>query len=368
MPEDSKHVLPERYAPLVKYVFNQFPEQAIAFESAFRRIESSRLLEAQKLRKTLRSYWSATDEQLQTLSPLELVHCFEPYAEAIFRAAGERCLTQFHDSESYSAFLQVVQNWIVDAILPEYETFKESQADLLTLAEDMLTRADRKRLDDPHVRELAAAVVDVKSNAQAPSSLRNAIDQARIIRLRESFSAFEARFFWSKETVPNGDWGNILYDSVLDALLTGSISPGGHSAGTHTVGALSDAVNREAAQLILIIALDQLQGSLLSDWWGRSADAHISGMGSPVAAGESVAPVSKGEDATTALAQARCEWLDGKLAGEYSDVDLAKTTKIAYGTIKRYRSGARIRSKSRQGLREALKEYGISCEFSDVPR
>ena len=101
-----------------------------------------------------------------------------------------------------------------------------------------------------------------------------AIDKTRIIGLRESFSAFETRWFWGKETLPSGDWGLILYVSVFDATFTGSISLTGQSGGFNTVGALADAMNREEAQLIWIIGLEQLQDTLLSDWWEMSPDAH----------------------------------------------------------------------------------------------
>ena len=119
--------------------------------------------------KTLQKFWSATDEQLKDLCPLDVVHYFEAYAEAIFRAAGEICFGQFYDSESYSAFLHVVRDCIVDAILPKPETLKESQADLLALAEDTLKRAERKGLDHLSVRDLAAFVVDLKLGVQTPT-------------------------------------------------------------------------------------------------------------------------------------------------------------------------------------------------------
>jgi hypothetical protein len=128
-------------------------------------------------------------------------------------------------------------------------------------------------------------------------------------------------------------------------------------------------MNREEAQLIWTIALEQLQGTLLSGWWKMSADAHITGRGRTIVGEEEpIAPASKGGDAITILAQTRCKWLNDKLAGKYSDVDLDGTTKISYGTIKRYRPGASIRAKSIRGLSDALNALEISCEFKEVPQ
>jgi len=284
VPENSKHELPARYAPLVKYVATKFPEQTSAFESAFKRIESRRLLEAQKLRKTLQSYWFAPDEQLKSLSPLDLVHYFEAHAEAIFRAAGEICLGQFHDSQSYSAFLQAVEDWILDAMLPDRKTFEESQDDLIGLAEDMLKRAESKGLDHLLVRDLAASVVNLKLDIQTPMMsklLKRAIDQARIIDLRESFSAFEARHFWNNQASPSGDWGVLLNDSRYDALFTEGLSAVGDSAAFETIVALSDATNRESARCIWMIALKQLKDTLLAAWWNTAADAHARANADP---------------------------------------------------------------------------------------
>jgi len=74
-----------------------------------------------------------------------------------------------------------------------------------------------------------------------------------------------------------------------------------------------------------------------------------------------------GDDATIVFAQKRSEWLDAKLAGNYSDVDLDRTGKISYNTIARYRSGGSILPRTRRGLCDALKVLGISNEFSEVP-
>ena len=100
-----------------------------------------------------------------------------------------------------------------------------------------------------------------------------------------------------------------------------------------------------------------------------SADAHIPGSDPTlVTEKEPRAAASKGGDATTVRAQARCKWLEGKLAGKHSCVDLDRTRKISYNTIDKYRSGRTIRDTSRRGLSDALNALGISCDFADVPR
>jgi hypothetical protein len=138
VPDDSNHELPERYAPLVKYVSTKFPKQTIAFESAFRRIESRRLLAEHKLRKTFQGYWSTHGAQLKVLRPLDVVYCFEEYVVTVFNTAGEECLGLFQSAESFGSFLSVVQGWIIDAILPKPEPFEQSQAKQLAWAEKML--------------------------------------------------------------------------------------------------------------------------------------------------------------------------------------------------------------------------------------
>lgn len=67
-----------------------------------------------------------------------------------------------------------------------------------------------------------------------------------------------------------------------------------------------------------------------------------------------------------ARAKARNQWLDGKLAGEHSDVDLGGTGNISFKTIKKYRTGTPVSPKTLRGLSLALKALGISCEFVDV--
>jgi hypothetical protein len=248
-------------------------------------------------------------------------------------------------------------------MLPDPETFEESQADMIALAEEMLKRAERECLDHRLVRDLAASVVNLKLDIRNPMMsklLRKAIDHARIIKLSESFSAFEARHFWDNRASPSGDWGVFLNSSMWDAILTDGLSAGGHSAVFETIVALDDATNRESARCIWMVTLEQLQDTLLGAWWDMSAVAH--------AEEKQIASASDGDDAITVLAQTRSEWLRGKLAGEYSEVDLGGTTKISYGTIKRYQSGASIRPKTRRGLSDALNLLGISCEYNEVPQ
>ena len=58
----------------------------------------------------------------------------------------------------------------------------------------------------------------------------------------------------------------------------------------------------------------------------------------------------------------------GKLAGKYSEVDLGRTNKISYGTIKSYQSGASIRATTRRGSEPTDSNVlGISCEYNEVP-
>ena len=86
--------------------------------------------------------------------------------------------------------------------------------------------------------------------------------------------------------------------------------------------------------------------------------------------GDAKAQTASAEDRTaeaTVLAQKRSKWLDAKLEGSFSDVDLGKTQKISYNTVQKYRSGRSILPKSRRGLCDALIALGISCEFSEVP-
>jgi hypothetical protein len=68
-------------------------------------------------------------------------------------------------------------------------------------------------------------------------------------------------------------------------------------------------------------------------------------------------------------AKARETWLSAKLAGNLSIVDLSKTTKVAYNTIEKYRSGVTTTqtARVRRGIANAFNKLGVSCDFSEVP-
>jgi len=108
--------------------------------------------------------------------------------------------------------------------------------------------------------------------------------------------------------------------------------------------------DREEVKGIWEEALGKSRAMLLGEW--RNVPQHAAGV----------------LQATTAkiLTERRSEWLDDKLAGKYSDVNLSETGKISYNTIQSYRRGGRIRASTRRALSDALNELGISCNFEEV--
>lgn len=83
---------------------------------------------------------------------------------------------------------------------------------------------------------------------------------------------------------------------------------------------------------------------------------------------EDTAPSDRPRVMPSEIAIERSRWLDGKQAGKFSDVDLARTKKVSYGSIVNYREGHNVLAKTRRGIAEGLCELGISCEFSEVPK
>jgi hypothetical protein len=361
VPEDLSREFPERYVPLVEYISTTFPEQTIAFKLACQLIENRRLHAGRNLRRTLQRYWTKTNEHLKIVCPIEIVYSFEPYVEAIFRAAGEICGLLFHDPESYSAFLNVVQHWILDAILPKLETCKQSEEKQISAMEWLLPIAERMDAIDPQTNfpasYLAATIYEARLNLKnydfIPDVMLEAYRQDRIIDIRENFSAFADRCDWESDGfLWGGDWEHVLDESLVDVMKRKGESFEGVCSAQATLRLLRKTKNREEAQNIWTAALDKLNAILLSGWRNVSPQ-------SPAAVVQA--------DTTKALADRRSKWLNEKLAGNHSDVDLAGTGKISYNTISRYRSGLSILPRTRRGLSDALKEFGIRCEFAEVP-
>jgi len=135
--------LPERYGSLVEYISRKKVGQNAAFETAFRRIESRRLLAEHKLRKALQKYWSLNRKDLNALRCFDLLDCFQEYAVASFKAAGEECVKLFQDPELYRSFLHKAQDWVLKGIFPKPETFKQTRANLLRLVEGIRPLTER---------------------------------------------------------------------------------------------------------------------------------------------------------------------------------------------------------------------------------
>jgi hypothetical protein len=283
--------LPERYTPLVEYASRgTLSGLSAAFDSAFRRIEGRRLVAEHNLRKALQRYWSMNREDLNALRPFDFLHCFQEYAEASFKAAGEECLALFQDLERYRSFLHIVQDWVLGAIFPKPETLKQSRARMLGLAEwarPLVEHAMAEGLwDRPPALQLDALIDDLRDSAiQTPDEprierLTELILQKRIIGLRETFSAFEERCTESSDGLLfswGGDWEHLLDDSLVDAYRTGSDSLGASAVGSAIKGALRKAGNREEAKEFWTVALEQLHATLLAAWWNMSAEVRSRG-------------------------------------------------------------------------------------------
>jgi hypothetical protein len=280
--------LPERYTPLVEYASSsELGSLNVAFDSAFRRIEGRRLVAEHNLRKALQRYWSMNREDLNALRPFDLLHCFQEYAEASFKAAGEECLALFQDLERYRSFLHIVQDWVLEAIFPKPETLKQSTARMLGLAEwarPLVEHAMAEGLwDRPSALQLDALIDDLRDSAiQTPDEprierLTELILQNRIIGLREQFSTFEERCAESSDGLFSwgGDWEHLLDDSLVDAYRTGSDSLGASAVGSALKGALRKTENRGEAKEFWTVALEQLHAPLIAAWWNMSADARV---------------------------------------------------------------------------------------------
>jgi hypothetical protein len=284
--KDPQRELPERYTPLVEYVSRKLGGLNVAFNSAFRRIESHRLLAEHKLRKTLQTYWSMNREDLNDLRPFDILHSFGGYAEATFKAAGEECVGMFSDAEAYRSFLFVAQEWVLENIVPKPQTLKQSTANLLKAVEGMRALAEQVQefggpQDRDMVPQLDAAIREIKeSSVEIPDDpkferVAELVLRTRIIGLRETFSAFEEGCPESAGDLLSwgGDWEQVLDDSFVDALRMGSDLLGASVVASAFKLALRRAGNRDEAKEFWAVGLEQLHATLLAAWWSMSADA-----------------------------------------------------------------------------------------------
>ena len=306
----------------------------------------------------------ASKEGLKDISPFNTVHSFQNfYVVRILNVVGSTCAGLFHNSELYGNFLNVVQEWILNGMFPKPENVRLSVAQQIASMELMLPAfenadetSDRSDLIEPSVlKAIYEARPDLKTNNRLPALMIEAFRQDRIIRVRESFSKFDQRFDWDAWDRDyffwGGDWEHMVIKSLQDVQFgeDNSSFEGEWAAGA-TLDLLRNASNREEVKGIWEEALGKSRAMLLGEW--RNVPQHAAGV----------------LQATTAkiLTERRSEWLDDKLAGKYSDVNLSETGKISYNTIQSYRRGGRIRASTRRALSDALNELGISCNFEEV--
>jgi len=67
------------------------------------------------------------------------------------------------------------------------------------------------------------------------------------------------------------------------------------------------------------------------------------------------------------LSARRCLWLDTKLEGRFSVVELSQTKQVAYNTLAKWRRGEEVRPTTRRRISEALGQLGIGCDYREVP-
>jgi hypothetical protein len=300
-----RHGLPERYTRLFDYISKKFGSSSDGgFSTAFRRAEARRLEAERELRKSLVQQLSdGSDQNLESLCPLDLLVHFRSYAERSFEAIGAECVELFRDVDAFQSFLYVVMEWVTKGILPTPSTPQETIDRLMALADHTAELIERTGTRDLMGGDWIAALDDARENLRRASLQGTDLDAEAVsseepnIRLRESLSAFRQRI---GEHDPDtlllmgGDWERMI-DVVLADLIRTEADCAVTLSGKSFLLALRNEANRDSAEQFLMVALEQLNGVLVASWWEQSAaspsgnpagadrteSAHIAGVNRP---------------------------------------------------------------------------------------